>query len=95
MKKQRGYTVGQLVIVVAVISVVLGGGALLLGNVGLGFKGALKETVESTGYAVAASGNNLRTYEWKAKNGMDCVGVYTDKGGSWGNCAFKPAHIDR
>ena len=87
--------VWHLVAGVVVLAVVLGGGGLLFGNVGLGFKGALKETVESNGYAVAASGNNLRVYEWTAKNGMSCVGVYTDKGGSWGNCEFKPPHIDR
>ena len=77
-----------------VLAVALAAG-FAFSNAGLGFKGAMKRTVESNAYAVAASGNNLRVYEWKAENGMDCVGVYTDKGGSWGDCAFKPPHIDR
>lgn len=54
------------------------------------FSGALKETVESQAYAVPASGTNLRVYEWTTKSGMHCVGVYSLKSDSWGDCEFPP-----
>lgn len=54
------------------------------------FSGALKETVKAESYAIPASGTNLRAYEWTTKSGMKCVGVYSIKGGGWGDCEFPP-----
>jgi hypothetical protein len=81
-----------LAIVAVIVTVVILGPIWLVvfTNFGLGLVGAMKETLPSVGYAVEASGNNLRAYEWDAKNGMKCVGVYSKAGGSWGNCAFPP-----
>ena len=92
MHKQHGkFTVGALISCIIAILVV--GGVFnfwLFSNAGLGLMGAMKETLPSAGYAVEASGNNLRAYEWTAKNGMKCIGVYSEAGGSWGNCEFPP-----
>lgn len=92
MRKQHGkFTVGALIVgIAAIVIILIIFNYWLFGNAGLGFMGAMKETLPSVGYAVEASGNNLRAYEWDAKNGMKCIGVYSEAGSSWGNCEFPP-----
>ncbi len=84
----------QPVAVLAVVAVLGVGGSFLFGNVGLGFKGALQKTVPSASYSVEAIGNNLRAYTFKDAAGRICTGVYSEQGGSWGDCEFPPGNIE-
>ena len=59
-------------------------------KVALMFSGALQETVKSHAYTIPASGTNLRAYEWTSKSGMECIAVFSVKGGSFGDCEFPP-----
>lgn len=93
MKNQRGYTLRELLIVVGLLALVVGGGGYWFfgdSDVALWFSGALKDKVAPTAeYALETSGTNVRVYEWTTKGGMHCAGSYS-KNTAWGSCAFPP-----
>ena len=82
--------VWHLLAIILVIGALIGGGSLLFGTVGLGFQGALQTTIPANSYSVEAIGNNLRAYTFIDSAGRVCTGVYSEQGGSWGDCEFPP-----
>lgn len=94
MKKQRGYTLKELLLVVVVLAIVLGGGGLWLfgdSSGALWFSGAMKDKVTPTAeYALETSGTNVRVYEWTTKSGMECAAIFSKKA-AIGDCEFPPA----
>jgi prepilin-type N-terminal cleavage/methylation domain-containing protein len=94
MKKQRGYTLRELLLVIGVLALVLGGGGFWLfgdSDGALLFSGAMKEKVTPTAeYALETSGTNVRVYEWTTKSGMACAAIFSKKA-AIGDCEFPPA----
>lgn len=93
MRNQRGFTVGQLIGVLAVGAVLLAiAGFVVFGDnkTNLMFQGARMPAAPTAAVSVPAAGTNLRSYSFVDAFGRLCTGVYSNEGGSWGDCDFPP-----